>query len=56
MQHFVSGRQEEPTNSAQSRTFANPGASEMQLVCEMDLSEAVRPILCLQEDIVTGPG
>lgn len=34
--------------------FANPGTSEMQLVYEMGLSEALRPILCLQEDIVTG--
>ena len=34
--------------------FANPGTSEMQLVYEMGLSEAVRPILCLQEDVVTG--
>ena len=34
--------------------FANPGTSEMQFVYEMGLSEAVRPILCLQEDIVTG--
>jgi acetolactate synthase I/II/III large subunit len=34
--------------------FANPGTSEMQLVYEMGLSDAVRPILCLQEDVVTG--
>jgi acetolactate synthase I/II/III large subunit len=34
--------------------FANPGTSEMQFVYEMGLSEAVRPILCLQEDVVTG--
>ena len=34
--------------------FANPGTSEMQLVYEMGLSEAGRPILCPQEDVVTG--
>lgn len=34
--------------------FANPGTSEMQLVYEIGLSEGVRPILCLQEDVVTG--
>ncbi len=34
--------------------FANPGTSEMQLVYGMGLSDAVRPILCLQEDVVTG--
>jgi acetolactate synthase-1/2/3 large subunit len=34
--------------------FANPGTSEMQLVYEMGLSEEVRAILCLQEDVVTG--
>ena len=34
--------------------FANPGTSEMQLVCEMGLSDALRPILCLQGDVVTG--
>ena len=33
--------------------FANPGTSEMQLVYEIGLSEGVRPILCLQEDVVT---
>jgi thiamine pyrophosphate-dependent acetolactate synthase large subunit-like protein len=34
--------------------FANPGTSEMQLVYEMGLSDALRPILCLQGDVVTG--
>ena len=34
--------------------FANPGTSEMQLVYEIGRTEAVRPILCLQEDVVTG--
>ncbi|WZO98432.1 acetolactate synthase large subunit [Isosphaeraceae bacterium EP7] len=34
--------------------FANPGTSEMQLVYEMGLTDAVRPVLCLQEDVVTG--
>ncbi len=34
--------------------FANPGTSEMQLVYEMGRSDAVRPVLCLQENVVTG--
>ncbi|RLQ22284.1 acetolactate synthase large subunit [Seongchinamella sediminis] len=34
--------------------FANPGTSEMQLVYEMGKSDAVRPVLCLQENVVTG--
>jgi acetolactate synthase-1/2/3 large subunit len=34
--------------------FANPGTSEMQLVYEMGHSDSVRPILCLQENTVTG--
>jgi acetolactate synthase-1/2/3 large subunit len=34
--------------------FANPGTSEMQLVYEMGLTEDVRPVLCLQENTVTG--
>ncbi len=34
--------------------FANPGTSEMQLVYEIGMAEDVRPILCLQEDVVTG--
>jgi len=34
--------------------FANPGTSEMQLVYEIGMSDKVRPILCLQEDVVAG--
>ncbi|MGO9013887.1 MAG: acetolactate synthase large subunit [Dissulfurispiraceae bacterium] len=34
--------------------FANPGTSEMQLVYEMGLTKEVRPVLCLQENTVTG--
>src|SRR5271166_1367977 len=34
--------------------FANPGTSEMQLVYEISMTDKVRPILCLQEDVVTG--
>ena len=34
--------------------FANPGTSEMQLVAEIGRTEGVRPILCLQENVVTG--
>jgi acetolactate synthase-1/2/3 large subunit len=34
--------------------FANPGTSEMQLVYEMGKSDAVTPVLCLQENVVTG--
>ena len=34
--------------------FGNPGTSEMQLVYEMGLTADVRPILCLQENTVTG--
>ncbi len=34
--------------------FANPGTSEMQLVYEIGRTEGVRPILCLQENTVTG--
>jgi len=34
--------------------FGNPGTSEMQLVYEMALTTDVRPILCLQENVVTG--
>lgn len=34
--------------------FANPGTSEMQLVYEMGHSDSVQPILCLQENTVTG--
>ena len=34
--------------------FGNPGTSEMQLVHEIGLTDKVRPVLCLQENIVTG--
>jgi acetolactate synthase I/II/III large subunit len=34
--------------------FANPGTSEMQLVYEIGMADEVRPVLCLQEDVVTG--
>jgi acetolactate synthase-1/2/3 large subunit len=34
--------------------FANPGTSEMQLVYEIGMTDKVRAILCLQEDVVTG--
>ena len=34
--------------------FANPGTSEMQLIYEMGLSDDIRPVLCLQENVVTG--
>ena len=34
--------------------FANPGTSEMQLVYEMGLTDDIQPVLCLQENVVTG--
>lgn len=34
--------------------FANPGTSEMQLVSAIGQSDAMRPILCLFEGVVTG--
>ena len=34
--------------------FANPGTCEMQLAYEIGMTDKVRPILCLQEDVVTG--
>ena len=34
--------------------FANPGTSEMLLVYEIGMTDEVRPVLCLQEDVVTG--
>ncbi len=34
--------------------FANPGTSEMQFVYEIGMTDKVRPVLCLQEDVVTG--
>ncbi|TDG12839.1 acetolactate synthase large subunit [Seongchinamella unica] len=42
------------TNAGLDTCFANPGTSEMQLVYEMGKSDAVRPVLCLQENVVTG--
>jgi Thiamine pyrophosphate enzyme, N-terminal TPP binding domain len=34
--------------------FANPGTSVMQLVYEIGRTEAVRAVLCLEENVVTG--
>jgi len=42
------------TDAGVTTCFANPGTSEMQLVYEIGLTANVRPILCLQEDVVTG--
>lgn len=42
------------TRAGLDTCFANPGTSEMQLVYEMGKSDAVRPVLCLQENVVTG--
>lgn len=42
------------TDAGLDTCFANPGTSEMQLVYEMGKSDAVRPVLCLQENVVTG--
>lgn len=42
------------THAGLDTCFANPGTSEMQLVYEMGKSDDVRPILCLQENVVTG--
>lgn len=42
------------TRAGLDTCFANPGTSEMQLVFEMGKSDAVRPVLCLQENVVTG--
>lgn len=42
------------TDAGLDTCFANPGTSEMQLVYEMGRSDTVRPILCLQENVVTG--
>jgi acetolactate synthase-1/2/3 large subunit len=42
------------TNAGVTTCFANPGTSEMQLVYEIGLTANVSPILCLQEDVVTG--
>jgi acetolactate synthase-1/2/3 large subunit len=42
------------TDAGLDTCFANPGTSEMQLVYEMGRTEHVRPVLCLQENVVTG--
>ena len=42
------------TGAGLDTCFANPGTSEMQLVYEIGLSDNVRPVLCLQENVVTG--
>ncbi len=42
------------TEAGLDTCFANPGTSEMQLVYEMGKSDQVRPVLCLQENVVTG--
>lgn len=42
------------TDAGLDTCFANPGTSEMQLVYEMGKSDTVRPVLCLQENVVTG--
>ena len=42
------------TDAGLDTCFANPGTSEMQLVYEMGKSDAVHPVLCLQENVVTG--
>lgn len=42
------------TRAGLDTCFANPGTSEMQLVYEIGLGDTVRPVLCLQENVVTG--
>jgi acetolactate synthase I/II/III large subunit len=42
------------TDAGIDTCFANPGTSEMQLVYEMGRTENVRPVLCLEENVVTG--
>lgn len=42
------------TSAGLDTCFANPGTSEMQLVYEIGKSESVKPVLCLQENVVTG--
>ena len=42
------------TDAGLDTCFANPGTSEMQLVYEMGRSDAVRPVQCLQANVVTG--
>ena len=42
------------TDAGLDTCFANPGTSEMQLVYEMGRTSDVRPVLCLEENVVTG--
>ena len=42
------------TDAGLDTCFANPGTSEMQLVYEMGRTENVHPVLCLEENVVTG--
>ncbi|UFX44464.1 acetolactate synthase large subunit [Bradyrhizobium sp. 41S5] len=42
------------TDAGLDTCFANPGTSEMQLVYEIGQTKGVRPILCLEENVVTG--
>ena len=42
------------TDAGLDTCFANPGTSEMQLVYEIGRTEAVRAVLCLEENVVTG--
>src|SRR5258706_2015841 len=42
------------TDAGLDTCFANPGTSEMQLVYEIGRTKDVRPILCLEEKVVTG--
>jgi acetolactate synthase I/II/III large subunit len=42
------------TDAGLDTCFANPGTSEMQLVYEMVRTENVRPVLCLEENVVSG--
>ena len=42
------------TDAGLDTCFANPGTSEMQLVYEIGRTDGVRPVLCLQENTVTG--
>jgi acetolactate synthase-1/2/3 large subunit len=42
------------TDAGLDTCFANPGTSEMQLVYEIGRTDTVRPVLCLQENVVTG--
>jgi acetolactate synthase I/II/III large subunit len=42
------------TDAGLDTCFANPGTSEMQLVYEMGRTKDVHPVLCLEENVVTG--